>query len=145
MSNSNERKKQRIQKNIESTEQLLNQWEEKKRNSENPNETNRCKMEISKLEKIVDDYENELTELSNQNSQNSNSEQSKNLHPVIGKALKYLENANYAGYFEEMDKVVSVSHNTTYSELKGKFIAGNTPYNFHQLLSTFAREVNKNL
>jgi len=143
MSNSNERKKQRIQKNIESTEHLLEQWEGKKRNSENPNEMNRCQMEISKLEGILDDYENELEELLNQNSNNGNEEPSKDLHFTIQKALKHLENANYSGYFEEMDKVIF--RNTIYSELKGKFIAGATPYNFHQLLSTFARDVNEKL
>lgn len=144
MSNSNERKKQRIQKNIESTEELLNQWEEKRRNSENPNEKNRCEVEISKLEEILDDYEKKLNALSNSNPTNTkDSIPPQNLPATIQKALKQLENADYNGYFEEMDKVVF--GNTTYSELKSKFITGHAPYNFEQVLSTFARNVNKEL
>ncbi|AFM05521.1 Leucine Rich Repeat (LRR)-containing protein [Bernardetia litoralis DSM 6794] len=61
---------------------------------------------------------------------------------TIQKALKHIENANYGGYFEEMDKIVPTFQRAIYSELKGKFIAGNIPYNFHQSLSMFARELN---
>lgn len=146
MSNSNKRKKQHIQKNIESTEQLLNQWEEKKRNSENPNETNRCQTETSKLERILDEYENELEGLSKQNSNNDNVELSKELHFTIQKALKYLENANYADYFEEMDNVeIPTELKAIYQESKMKMMTGNIPFNFEQSLRLFAKEINKKL
>lgn len=67
------------------------------------------------------------------------------VNPTIPKALKYLQNANYSGYFEEMDKVVPVNMQTPYQEHKGKFIADKVAWNFHQILETFAREVDKAL
>jgi hypothetical protein len=63
----------------------------------------------------------------------------------IQKALSHLQDANYADYFEEMDKVVPQNLQTPYQEHKGKFIAGQAPYNFHQMLEVFAREVEKAL
>jgi hypothetical protein len=63
----------------------------------------------------------------------------------IEKAIAALQNANYAGYFEEMDKVVPVSLQNPYQEHKGKFMSGNYPYNFYQQLEVFAREVDKSL
>ncbi|MCU0390923.1 MAG: hypothetical protein MUE81_07380, partial [Thermoflexibacter sp.] len=67
------------------------------------------------------------------------------MNPTIQKALRHLQNANYSGYFEEMDKVVPVNMQTPYQEHKGKFITGQAPWNFHQQLETFAREVDKAL
>jgi hypothetical protein len=61
----------------------------------------------------------------------------------IQSALQKLQKANYSGYFEEMDKVVPSEMQTMYSELKGKFITGNAPWNFDQQLKTFALEIDK--
>jgi Flp pilus assembly protein TadD len=69
----------------------------------------------------------------------------KSMQPSIQQAIAALQNANYAGYFEEMDKIVPVSLQNPYQEHKGKFIAGNYPYNFYQQLEVFAREVDKEL
>ncbi len=63
----------------------------------------------------------------------------------IETALIALQNADYSGYFEEMDKVVPAALQTPYQEHKGKFMAGNYPYNFYQQLEVFAREVDKAL
>jgi internalin A len=65
------------------------------------------------------------------------------MHTTIQKALEHLQEANHSGYFEEMDKVVPLSMQTTYQELKGKFITGQAPWNFHQQLEIFARYVDK--
>lgn len=47
------------------------------------------------------------------------------MNPIIKKALVCLENANYAGYFEELDKVSMPSIlKNPYATHKGKFIAG---------------------
>jgi hypothetical protein len=67
------------------------------------------------------------------------------MRPKIEKALAHLQNANYAGYFEEMNDVVPVSMMTVFQEHKGIFIAGKAPFNFHQILEIFAKEVNRTL
>ncbi|MCU0393866.1 MAG: hypothetical protein MUE81_22375 [Thermoflexibacter sp.] len=64
------------------------------------------------------------------------------MHPTIDKALKHLQNANYAGYFDEMDKVVPSALKNPYAEHKGVFISGQTPWNFYQKLEVFAKQVN---
>jgi hypothetical protein len=65
------------------------------------------------------------------------------MHSTIQKALAALQNANYSSYFEEMDKIVPISLQNPYQEHKGKFISGNYPYNFYQILEVFAKEVYK--
>ena len=68
------------------------------------------------------------------------------MNTTIQKALKHLENANYAGYFEELDKIsLPAQFRTTYAEHKGKFISGSYPYNFHQQLEVFSKAVDKQL
>ncbi len=68
------------------------------------------------------------------------------MNPHIQKALQHINNANYAGYFEEMNKV-SIPNNlmAIYSRQKGVFIGGQAPYDFHIQLMTFAREVDKSI
>ncbi|NJL13158.1 MAG: CHAT domain-containing protein [Microscillaceae bacterium] len=70
----------------------------------------------------------------------------KNMHPNIQQALKNLENANIAGYFEEMDRVEmpTIQIKSTYARFKGVFMAGQAPWNFSQQLETFAKEVANN-
>jgi class 3 adenylate cyclase len=63
----------------------------------------------------------------------------------VQQALDHLQNANYAGYFTEMDKVVPPNLKTPYQEHKGKFIGGQYPFNFYQQLEIFAREVQNQL
>ncbi|MCC5944396.1 MAG: hypothetical protein JJT94_05630 [Bernardetiaceae bacterium] len=68
------------------------------------------------------------------------------MNPHIENALKCLENANYAGYFEEMDKVEIPKHlKTTHEEHRGRFMAGKESHNFAQQLRIFAKEVDKSL
>jgi hypothetical protein len=67
------------------------------------------------------------------------------MHPIIQQALKHLEGANYAGFFEEMDKIVPANMQNLYNEHKGKFMAGKQEWNFHQQLEVFAKEVGKTL
>jgi small GTP-binding protein len=76
----------------------------------------------------------------------NNKKNSKETNPFVATALKSLENANYAGYFEEMDNVeIPVESKAIYQELKTKMITGNAPFNFEQSLRLFAREIDKNL
>jgi hypothetical protein len=64
----------------------------------------------------------------------------------INNAIIHLEDANIAGYFEEMDKVEMPKQlKPTYAQFKGVFMDGQAPWDFSQQLETFAREVNKNL
>jgi hypothetical protein len=64
----------------------------------------------------------------------------------IKKALDYLEEANYAGYFEEMDKITMPPHlKPVYAQHKSIFIAGAAPYNFHQILTVFAKDFDLHL
>ncbi|MGB0525075.1 MAG: CHAT domain-containing protein [Flammeovirgaceae bacterium] len=67
------------------------------------------------------------------------------MNPSIEKALKKLQNAKYDGYFEAMDEVVPDSLKPVYQDHKGKFMSGNYPHNFYQMLTTFAKQVNKEL
>ncbi|WP_338793455.1 caspase family protein [Bernardetia sp. MNP-M8] len=68
------------------------------------------------------------------------------MNPIIEKALGCLENANYAGYFDEIDKIsIPKSLKTIYATYKGKFIAGKDEWNFDQQLRAFSSELNKQL
>lgn len=60
----------------------------------------------------------------------------------IKKALQNLENANYAGYFEEMDRLeLPNALKAQFSTMKGRFISGQTSYDYAQQLTTFTRMV----
>lgn len=62
--------------------------------------------------------------------------------PNINKVLEKLQNANYAGYFDEMDKINIPYHlQPIYSQHKGVFIGGQAPWNFHEHLDTFTKQV----
>jgi hypothetical protein len=64
----------------------------------------------------------------------------------IQKALSHLEEANHAGYFTEMDKVEMPKHlKPVFAQHKAVFVAGAAPFNFHQILTVFAAEVERNL
>lgn len=63
----------------------------------------------------------------------------------IARALQHLQQANYAGYFDEMDEVVPPSLMHAHQTHKGVFIAGQQPFNFYQQLETFAKQVEKTL
>ena len=65
------------------------------------------------------------------------------MHPTIQQGLATLQNANYSGYFEAMDKVVPQSLQGKLSELRMQFISGDTTWKFAQQLEIFAREVDK--
>jgi Flp pilus assembly protein TadD len=67
------------------------------------------------------------------------------MQPSIQKAIAALQNANYAGYFEEMDKVVPVSLQNKFAELRMQFISGDTTWKFYQQLEEFAKVVDKGL
>jgi|GEM_PF-5045321 len=67
------------------------------------------------------------------------------MNPHITKALASLQNAHYAGYFDEMDKIVPVELRTPYSQHKGMFTANSYPFNFYQKLEVFAKDVDKAL
>jgi len=67
------------------------------------------------------------------------------MNPHITKALASLQNAHYAGYFEEMDKIVPAELRTPYNQHKGMFIANSYPFNFYQQLEVFAKDVDKEL
>lgn len=60
----------------------------------------------------------------------------------IENALNYLDNANFAGYFEYIDKVsLPNSLRTPYANHKAVFMTGQAPFNFDQQLRVFAREL----
>lgn len=67
------------------------------------------------------------------------------MHSTIQKALKHLQNANYAGYFEEMDKVVPESMQNNYDKLRKNFMDKGSNWELTEQLETFAREVDKAL
>lgn len=67
------------------------------------------------------------------------------MHPNITQALAHLKEANYTGYFEEMDNVVPANLRPLYNELKGKFMAGKQEWNFDQQLRTFAKQAQDQL
>ncbi|MEO1653289.1 MAG: COR domain-containing protein, partial [Bacteroidota bacterium] len=55
-----QRKIARLEKYIMATEEQIDEWEQKRRNAENPNERNRSEQEIKKLEEILEEYESKL-------------------------------------------------------------------------------------
>ncbi|TAE11299.1 MAG: hypothetical protein EAZ95_13810, partial [Bacteroidetes bacterium] len=68
------------------------------------------------------------------------------LNPNIEKALTCLQNADYAGYFDEMDKVEMPPYLApVYAEHKGKFMLGLRTFDFSQQLTVFAKEVNRDV
>ena len=65
MTEREKRKIERLAKNIQETETLLDEWEEQKRLASNPTEKKRSEIEIERLQKILQGYEDELKELKN--------------------------------------------------------------------------------
>ena len=69
------------------------------------------------------------------------------MHQIIQNALKHLQNAQYAGYFEKMDKVMplvtALATQANYTDLKNAFIAGDTTFKFATQLEIFAKEVDR--
>jgi len=63
----------------------------------------------------------------------------------VRKALTHLQNANYAGYFEEMRPIIPDELTFRYNQLREEFISGAYPFNFHQKLMTFAQSVDEYL
>ncbi len=61
----------------------------------------------------------------------------------IKKALSALQDANYSGYFEAMDKTIPENLLWKFSELRMQFIAGDTTWKFAQQLESFAKVVEK--
>lgn len=63
---------------------------------------------------------------------------------IIKQALVCLEKANYAGYFEEMDKISIPEHlKNNYAIHKAKYSKGKDEWDFDQHLKTFATTVDK--
>lgn len=69
------------------------------------------------------------------------------LNPNIEKALTCLQNADYAGYFEEMDKVeMPKESQNPYATNKSIYYSGQPiPHDFAQKLEVFAKDVNRAL
>ncbi|HAS44065.1 MAG TPA: hypothetical protein DCS93_26545 [Microscillaceae bacterium] len=63
----------------------------------------------------------------------------------IQKALTHLQNANYAGYFEEIGQITPQSLKPFLNQLEGQFIAGQAPWDFYQHLDRFAKKVEAEL
>ncbi len=64
------------------------------------------------------------------------------MNETIQKALLALENADVAGYFEEMDKVEMPQNlKPIYAAHKSKFMQGLQTHDFYQQLAVFARAV----
>ncbi|MEO1653290.1 MAG: CHAT domain-containing protein [Bacteroidota bacterium] len=69
MSDRTQRKIARLEKQIEETEELIEEWQEKEKLAENPNERKRSQIEIDRLKKILDAYEAELESLEGKSPQ----------------------------------------------------------------------------
>lgn len=69
------------------------------------------------------------------------------LNPNIEKALTCLQNADYAGYFDEMDKVeMPKESQNPYATNKSIYYSGQPiPHDFAQKLEVFAKDVNRAL
>lgn len=65
------------------------------------------------------------------------------MHQKIQKALSFLEEVNYAGYFDIMEDIVPAQMRSTFSMYKQIFLQGLTDYTFNQKLVVFAKEVNR--
>lgn len=58
-----QKKIEKLKKEIKETEHLIDEWQTKRKLSENPNERLRSEKEIEKLEEILEEYENKLESL----------------------------------------------------------------------------------
>lgn len=68
------------------------------------------------------------------------------MNPIIKQALVCLENANYTGYFEELDKIPMPSIlKNSYSTSKNDFIDGVRGFRFVQQLQVFAKSLDTQL
>jgi len=68
------------------------------------------------------------------------------MNPHIEKALTHLSKADYVGYFDEVDKVISPAPlcvQTTHSAHISMFTSGNRPQDFNQMLVVFAKYLNE--
>ncbi len=65
------------------------------------------------------------------------------MNEFIQKALKALEQADTAGYFEEMDRVTPAHKLTELNNLRSMFTSDRYGHDFHQKLRTFAQGVNQ--
>lgn len=63
----------------------------------------------------------------------------------IEKALKHLEQNNYVGYFDIIDKLNLQQSKNRYATLKDKFTAGKTSSEYHQVLAVFAKSLEAEL
>lgn len=70
------------------------------------------------------------------------------MHNIIKKALQQLEQADFAGYFEQIDALLeemNEDQKTTYHRFKNTFFDGNSSNEFAQRLRAFAREIANHL
>jgi GTPase SAR1 family protein len=82
----------------------------------------------------------------NQDKQNTFKMKQNDLHPIIQKAVKCLQNADCAGYFNTLDNIsMPLSLEITYAAHKGKFINGKTDWDFPQQLIAFTDSLNKQI
>ncbi len=60
---------------------------------------------------------------------------------TINKALKYLEEGEYASYFEIIEQIIPSHLRASHQANKMKYISGHAPWNFNQQLEVFTKEV----
>lgn len=65
------------------------------------------------------------------------------MNTYIEKALNQLTQADTAGYFEAIEQVVPVDLESTFNQLRKRFITGNVEWDFEQKLRNFAQLVDK--
>lgn len=58
-------------------------------------------------------------------------------------ALQCIQQANYTGYFNALEPLVSVNLQNMFSTLRQRFIMGDTNFQFAQQLEAFAKEVER--
>lgn len=61
------------------------------------------------------------------------------MNSTIQQALQHLQNANYSGYFEEIDKIIPPNLRNQFTSLRMEFISGDTNWQFAQKLEDFAK------
>ncbi|OJJ22385.1 hypothetical protein BKI52_06800 [marine bacterium AO1-C] len=92
---------------------------------------------VESLKEILDELEN-----SSLGNETWVSKEEKEINPIqiIENAMFCLKEAEYSGYFEEMDKIkIDLTNPTLYSSFKQKFMSGNMDELFAQRLYTFTK------
>lgn len=125
---SDSHRKKQLKQDIQETQELLSEWEEKRRYSENPNERKRSEIEIKRLQSYIKEYKEELAELESTNS-NQNIVKHQTENKMTYEEFKdFVAEKSIPEIFEFLDKFYDKmdAKKTTYNQIKKEYESNET-------------------